>query len=375
MAGVYLHIPFCKSRCNYCDYFSSANESRLDDYVKSLCVEAQIRKNELNENINTIYFGGGTPSRLQQTHFEQIFAILFELFSINPDAEITLEANPDDFSPEYIETLAALPFNRLSIGIQSFDDRELTFLNRRHTKQQAVDAVKHAQQAGFNNLNIDLMYGLPNQTIEMWQHSLQQAIALNIQHISAYHLAYEEQTEMLSLLQKGIIEPQTEQASTDMFSILINTLADNGFLHYELSNFALPDMFSKHNSSYWRGSTYIGLGAAAHSFDGDNRSWNVASIAEYIEAIEAKTLNQTAERLTIFEKYNEFILTGLRTMWGVNLQTLQNKFGATFYDFCLKNAQKHIDNHFLKIDGNVLKMLPKGVFIADGIVSDLIWVD
>jgi oxygen-independent coproporphyrinogen-3 oxidase len=342
--------------------------------VKSVCAEAQMRKNEIRENIKTVYFGGGTPSRLQQTHFEQIFDTLFDAFSINPDAEITLETNPDDLSPKYIETLAALPFNRLSIGIQSFDDRELKFLNRRHTKQQALDAVKHAQRAGFNNLNIDLMYGLPNQTHEMWQKNLQQAIDLNIQHISAYHLAYEEETEMLSLLQAGKINPMNEQMSTEMFSILINTLANNGFLHYELSNFALPDCFSQHNSSYWRGEKYIGLGAAAHSFDGDNRSWNVASIAEYIEAIESKTLNQTAERLTIFEKYNEFILTGLRTRWGVDLQTLQNKFGATFYDFCLKNAQKHIDNHFLEINDNILKMLPKGVFIADGIVSDLMWV-
>ena len=374
MAGIYLHIPFCKSRCSYCDYFSSANESQIDMFVKSLCAEARMRKHEISESVKTIYFGGGTPSRLQKIHFEQIFDTLFGEFTILSDAEITLEANPDDLSQEYIQMLAALPFNRLSIGIQSFDDRELKFLNRRHRKKQALDAVKYVKQAGFNNLNIDLMYGLPNQTLERWKSALQQAVDLNIQHISAYHLAYEPETEMLSLLQAGKINPLNEQISNEMFSMLVNTLADSGFTHYELSNFALPDRFSQHNSSYWRGEKYIGLGAAAHSFDGNHRSWNVSSITEYINAIEANTPNRTVEQLTSAEKYNEFILTGLRTIWGVDLQKLQNTFGATFYGFCLKNAQKHINNHLLKIEGNTLKILPEGVFIADGIVSDLMWV-
>ena len=375
MAGLYLHIPFCKSRCSYCDYFSSANESKMDAFVKNLCVEARMRKNEISENVKTIYFGGGTPSRLQQTHFEQIFDTLFDNFSINSDAEITLEANPDDLSREYIQMLATLPLNRLSIGIQSFDEQELKFLNRRHTKQQALDAVEYAKQVGFDNLNIDLMYGLPNQTLNMWKKSLQQAVDLKIQHISAYHLAYEEKTEMLSLLQAGKINPLNEQMSTEMFSMLINTLANHGFLHYELSNFALPEMFSQHNSSYWRGEKYIGLGAAAHSFDGNNRSWNASSVTEYIEAIESNTLHQTTEQLTIAEKYNEFILTGLRTIWGVDLQTLKNTFGEIFYNFCMKNAQKYIDNQLLEIEKNTLKILPKGIFIADGIVSDLMWIE
>jgi oxygen-independent coproporphyrinogen-3 oxidase len=374
MAGIYLHIPFCKSRCYYCDFYSNTDESLIDTFVENLCEEAKIRKDEVCENIKTIYFGGGTPSRLQQKHFEQIFDTLFDAYSIDSDAEITLEVNPDDLAPDYIRMLSALPFNRLSIGIQSFDDRELKFLNRRHSAQQATEVVKNAQQIGFENISIDLIYGIPNQTLEVWRKNLQQTIDLNIQHISAYHLIYEEDTKIYSLLQAGKINPVNEQTSTEMFSELINKLTTNGFLHYEIANFALPNRFSRHNSSYWRGESYIGLGPAAHSFVGDNRSKNISSLAQYLEAVELKTLNRTFEKLSLAEQYNEFILTGLRTMWGVDLQKLRNTFGEKFYTFCMKNAQKHINRHLLEIENDTLKLSREGIFISDGIMSDLMWV-
>ena len=375
MPGIYLHIPFCQSRCSYCDFYSDTNELQINEFVESLCAEAKMRKEEIGEEIKTVYFGGGTPSRLQQTHFERIFDTLFDEFSITSDAEITLEANPDDLSPDYIRMLRALPFNRLSIGIQSFDDLELSMLNRRHSTQQAIEAVKNAQQIGFNNISIDLMYGIPAQTLETWQKTLQQAIDLGVQHVSAYHLIYEEDTPIYSLLQAGKINPVSEHVSNEMFAMLINVLAVSGFQHYEISNFALPDYFSQHNSSYWRGSTYIGLGAAAHSFDGNNRSWNISSLTQYIEAMKSKTSNRTTETLSFVEKYNEFILTGLRTMWGVNLQKLRKVFGEQFYAFCMKNARKYIDTNLLEIENDTLTLSREGVFISDGIMSDLMWVD
>jgi oxygen-independent coproporphyrinogen-3 oxidase len=384
MAGIYLHIPFCKTRCTYCDFYSTTDESQMDAFVKKLCAEARyfgsstpltdhsawlLSEVEAQQPVETIYFGGGTPSQLKQAHFEQIFDTLFREFSVDENAEITLEANPDDLSPEYIKMLASFPFNRLSIGIQSFDDKELKFLSRRHSAQQAIEAVKNAQQAGFNNISIDLMYGLPNQTLDIWQKNLQQAIDLNIQHVSAYHLIYEEETKMYSLLQAGKINPVNEQVSTEMFSMLINQLTDSGFTHYEISNFGKPDCFSRHNSSYWLGEKYIGLGAAAHSFDGDNRWWNVSSLTQYIEENEC-----TIEKLSLTEKYNEFILTGLRTMWGIDLQKLKNTFGEKFYTFCLKNAQKYIDTQLLEIEKDTLRVSREGIFVSDGMMSDLMWV-
>jgi oxygen-independent coproporphyrinogen-3 oxidase len=381
MAGIYLHIPFCKSRCAYCDFYSSTDESLIGTFVEKLCAEARCfgsvrlasgvepQQPEAYENIKTIYFGGGTPSQLKQGHFEQIFDTIFSEFSVDSDAEITLEANPDDLSLEYIQMLASFPINRLSIGIQSFDDKELKFLSRRHSAQQAIEAVKNAQQAGFNNISIDLMYGLPNQTLDIWQKNLQQTIDLNIQHVSAYHLIYEEDTKMYSLLQAGKIHPVNEQVSNEMFSMLINQLTANEFIHYEISNFGKPNYFSRHNSSYWFGDKYIGLGPAAHSFDGDSRSWNASSLIQYINTFERVT-----EKLTLTEKYNEFILTGLRTMWGVDLQKLKNTFGEKFHTFCLKNAQKHIDSQLIEIKEDILKLSREGVFISDGIMSDLMWV-
>lgn len=375
MSGIYIHIPFCKTRCIYCDFYKETDESKINDFVVSLCTEVQLRKSELSEPVKTIYFGGGTPSRLKDRHFREIFDTLFTQFPIEKDAEITLEANPDDLSEEYIQLLRRLPFNRISIGIQSFDDNELKFLSRRHSARQAIDAVKNCQQAGFKNISIDLMYGLPNQSLETWGQNLQKAIELNIQHISAYHLIYEQQTKLYTLLQQAKIQLVTDELSTEMFSRLIDTLSENGFEHYEISNFAKDKKYSKHNTSYWQNEKYVGLGPSAHSFDGESRSWNASSLNQYMESVSLGKVSQETEHLTPPQKYNEFILTGLRTKWGVNLQQLKEQFGQNLFDYCLRNAQKFINDGLLIMDDKSLTLTREGIFISDGIMSELMWVE
>ena len=374
MAGIYIHIPFCKTRCVYCDFYKETDENQIKVFTEALCTEAALRKNEVTEPVKTVYFGGGTPSRLDNQAFAEIFETLFSHFPIEEDAEITLEANPDDLSEEYIHLLRKLPFNRISIGIQSFDDGELKFLSRRHSARQAIQAVKLCRQAGFENISIDLMYGLPGQTPGIWEKSLRQACELDVWHISAYHLIYEKQTRLYALLQKGSVRPVTDEASTEMFSMLIDTLAQNGFEHYEISNFAKSKKYSIHNTSYWKNEKYIGLGPSAHSYDGENRSWNIASLEKYITAIQSGELLQETEKLTFTQKYNEFILTGLRTMWGVDLNLLKEKFGQELFDYCLQNARKFIREGFLVSKDNSLIMNRKGIFISDGIMSELMRV-
>jgi oxygen-independent coproporphyrinogen-3 oxidase len=346
----------------------------MDAFVDALCAEARIRKGEIPEPVRTVYFGGGTPSRLRREHFEKIFNVLQHHFSIDPEAEITVEANPDDLSEAYVEMLSRLPVNRLSIGIQSFDDRELKFLSRRHSARQAIDAVKRCQQHGFGNISIDLMYGLPQQTEEIWQYNLEQAITLDIPHISSYHLIYEEKTRMYSLLQAGRIAPVGEEVSTAMFAILIDRLTSHGYIHYEISAFGKEGYFSQHNSAYWKNKKYLGLGPAAHSFDGDNRSRNIPSLTRYIRGVESGILNRETEHLSLSEKYNEMILTGLRTMWGLDLTELTIRFGNEFYRYCLQNARKYLDRNLLKTEGDRLKLTRDGIFISDGIMSDLMWI-
>lgn len=376
MAGIYIHIPFCTTRCIYCDFYSDTNTEQINAFVDALCHEAEIRKDEIHEPIQTIYFGGGTPSQLDVAHLEKIFRTIYNCFNIDTNPEITIEANPDDLSINYIAALAALPFNRISIGIQSFDDNELKFLSRRHSAQAAIAAVKNCQKRGFENISIDLMYGLPRQTMKMWRKNLHNAINLNIQHISAYHLIYEEQTRIFFLLQAGKIAPLNEELSLAMFSTLIEELTKVNFTHYEISNFAKQNFISRHNSSYWKGEKYIGLGPSAHSFDGEARSCNSPSIAGYIFATQQDSLPQEKEYLSMNDKYNEYILTGLRTMWGINLRQIKNSFGNARHQFCMANAQKYIDNGLLAMDeSQTLKLTRDGIFISDSIMSDLMWID
>lgn len=375
MAGIYIHIPFCKSRCIYCDFFTSTNKSEMDSYVEALCKEIVLRKGELaNDYVKTIYFGGGTPSRLNESHFQQIFGAISENYKLSNEMEVTIEANPDDLSHTYVDMLRELPFNRISIGIQSFDDQELKFLSRRHDANEAIQAVKYCQEKGFNNISIDLMYGLPNQTLAIWKRNLQQAIDLNIQHISAYHLIYEEKTRLYSLLQAGKVNPVDDDCSLQMFETLINTLTDADFEHYEISAFAKQGFISQHNSSYWTGLKYLGFGPSAHSFDGEHRWWNVSSLPKYIAGINSLSPNIEKEDIDLTTKYNEYIITGLRTVWGIDLDVMKTNFGDELYAYFLQNAQRYFNLNYLKKEETTITLTKKGIFISDGIMSDLMKV-
>lgn len=375
MAGIYIHVPFCKTRCIYCDFYTRTDISPKHNYISALCEEIKLRKDYIaGEDIRTIYFGGGTPSQLSREDFNRVFETIYREFQVDSNAEITMEANPDDLTPQYLKTIRELPFNRLSIGIQSFDDEELKFLKRRHSARKAIEAVKLSQALGYDNISIDLMYGLPNQTMKIWEKNLNTAIELNIQHISSYHLIYEQGTKLYRLFKMGDVTPVDEDLSVDMFSVMIDRLTSTGFDHYEISNFARNGLYSRHNSSYWLGEKYLGLGPAAHSYNGQNRAWNIASISKYIEGIGKNSSYLEIEYLDENTRYNDFILTGIRTKWGVDLSKLESRFGLKMKNFCLQNAQKYINRNFLSLDNNILKLTRKGIFISDGIMSDLMWV-
>ena len=376
MAGIYLHIPFCKTRCIYCDFYSTTRNEMTDRYVSALCRELELRKSYLdNEQVETIYFGGGTPSQLSKENFEKIFKTIEREYNLGNCEEITLEANPDDLTPEYIKMLASLPFNRISIGIQTFNEQTLRLLKRRHTAGQAISAVKECRMAGFQNISIDLMYGLPGETPESWKADLEQAISLNVEHISAYHLIYEEGTPLYEMLQKHKVEEVDEDSSVDFFALMIDRLTKAGFQHYEISNFCKPDMYSQHNSSYWTGKKYLGCGPSAHSFNGSTRQWNVSSLDKYIAGIEKGIPDFDIEELDATTRYNDFVITSLRTMWGLSLNRLEEEFGTELKQYCLENAQTYLDSGKLEIRDNTLFLSKEGIFISDGIMSDLLWVE
>ncbi|MCC8147064.1 MAG: radical SAM family heme chaperone HemW [Bacteroidales bacterium] len=334
-------------------------------YINNLFRELIERKNYLNgQTIQTIYFGGGTPSLLEASDFEGIFTCIRNLPEVDwENAEITLEANPDDISNGYLKSIGHLPFNRISLGVQSFSDKELKFLNRRHNAQTAIQAVETLQNYGYNNISIDLMYGLPQQSAEGWKKNIRQAMDLDIQHISAYHLIYEEGTRLHRLLMEGDVNPVDEELSSQMFEILIETLESAGFKQYEISNFAKPGFHSRHNSSYWDGSHYLGIGAAAHSYNGVSRQWNK-------NILKGNYLDYTPETEIIDGKaaYNDFVITRLRTMKGINLED-PHILGKKQY--MLQQAEKYLKNHLLEVNGNYLRLTRKGIFVSDGIMSDL----
>ena len=376
MAGIYLHIPFCKRRCIYCDFFSTTQGGQTDRYIQTLCKELEQRKEYLEgEDIETIYLGGGTPSQLQEKHFEQIFSTLYIYYPVRPDAEITLEANPDDLNKEYVTMLRHFPFNRLSMGIQTFNDTTLRLLHRRHTAQQAIDAFERCRQAGFANISIDLMYGLPGETLASWKADLKQAVTLHPEHISAYHLIYEEGTPLWKLREQHRVNEIDEDLSVNLFTELIHTLKNAGYEHYEISNFCLPDKYSRHNSSYWTGKTYLGCGASAHSYNGTSRQWNIASLEKYMTGIEHRKPDYEIEELDLYTRYNDFVITSLRTQWGMSLTKLKTDFGEKLYDYCIQLATPHLQQHTLQQANGLLKFTEQGIFISDGIMSDLLWVE
>ena len=314
MAGLYIHIPFCKKRCLYCDFFSTTLLERQEEYVQALIKEIEQRKHEANEPIRTIYLGGGTPSTLQAEDITRIISAIGTQTAV----EVTMELNPGDATPKYLRAIRAAGINRLSIGIQSFKDNLLSLIGRRHNAQQAIDAVRMAQEAGFDNLSIDLIYALPTQTMDQWIEDIETALTLNVQHISSYGLMFEEGTEMTRRLEAGEIEAVDEDIENEIYDILCERLQQAGFVHYEVSNFALPGYEAKHNSSYWDHTPYIGVGAGAHSYLPPVRSWNPSDLDDYIRGIQNGTLVRESETLTDKDLYNERIMLGLRTRQGIN---------------------------------------------------------
>lgn len=375
MAGLYIHIPFCTKRCLYCDFFSNTDMKFKEPYVKAVIREMELRQEYIQgEPLETIYFGGGTPSQLQRPDFERIFEAADRLFGIRSCKEITLEANPDDMTPEYMASLRDLPFNRISMGVQSFQEKDLRFLNRRHNREQALRAVGLCKENGISNISIDLIYGLPEQTLEEWQENLDEAVRLDIPHLSAYHLIYEEGTALYRLLEAGKVTPVDEELSVTLFSTLIHKLSEAGYLHYEISNFARPGYLSRHNSSYWTGKRYIGIGPSAHSYNGESRQWNISSLPRYLRGIETGTPDIEIEELDIHTKYNDFIITGLRTMWGIRIADIRKQFGEEKQAYLERQAATYLRQGLLIRQDGTLALSEKGIFISDGIMSDLLWV-
>ncbi|HTB05989.1 MAG TPA: radical SAM family heme chaperone HemW [Bacteroidia bacterium] len=372
MAGIYIHIPFCKKACHYCDFHFSTSLSNKEALVDSLCTEIALRKDYLNKKeLSTIYIGGGTPSLLSLEDLKKVFNTVRQYYTVLPDAEITLEANPDDLTPKKVEELVKAGINRLSIGIQSFFDEHLVLMNRTHTSIQAIEAVKQAQKAGIENISIDLIYGLPGLTLEKWNENLQQAFTLSVPHISAYCLTVEKRTALHHMVkEKQIILPD-EPIVTEQFNMLVSETAKNGFIHYEISNFCKEGMYSKHNSSYWKNEHYLGIGPSAHSFDEDSRQWNISNNALYIKALENKEPYFEKEMLTEADKFNEYVMTRLRTIWGIDLGFVRNNFGESILESFLQESKHYVDSGYIQHTNENITLTHKGKLIADRIASDL----
>ena len=371
MAGIYIHIPFCKQACHYCDFHFSTSMKRKEEIVLALIREIKLRKNEFNgEIIETIYFGGGTPSVLTNAEIQLLIDEVYEHFEVSENPEITLEANPDDLSEERIIALSKTPINRLSIGVQSFFEADLKLMNRAHNSAEAKKSLAIATQY-FDNISVDLIYGIPGLTNAMWLENIETALSFGVPHISSYALTVEPKTALYKLIQTGKIAEPKDDVAQEHFEILVKTLTDEGFVHYELSNFGKPDYFSKNNSSYWLGKKYLGIGPSAHSFDGKSRSWNIANNSLYIKSISEEKLPHEVEILTQEDRYNEYVMTGLRTIWGISLERIEKEFGNDYLTYLLKQADKFLLDGLLSIHENVLRTTAKGKFLADGIASDL----
>ena len=375
MAGIYIHIPFCKQRCNYCAFYSTTLYNIREKYVDALCKEIVLRKEYAGSApIGTIYFGGGTPSTLTMEQLQKICGTIYSTHSVSPTAEVTIECNPDDLTPDFLAQLKQLPFNRISMGVQSFNDTQLKRLGRRHNAQKAREAVHNAREAGYNNISIDLIFALPGSTITEWEHDLESAIELRPDHLSAYNLTYEEGTPLHRALERGDFAELSEEENVEQFQMLIAKLKEAGYRHYEISNFALPGRESRHNSNYWNDTPYIGCGAAAHSYNGTSRQWNIADIQEYIKGMESGEYNFEIEQLTEEERYNDTILTRLRTADGLPLEWMKEKFCDRLNRHMQRAAEKEITLGNLKEKNGSLSLTEKGIFISDAVIRELIYI-
>ena len=377
MAGIYIHIPFCRSLCNYCDFYRVTNSIKKNDLLKCMLKEIDM-KNEFfgHESVETIYFGGGTPSILSDDNINLLIDKIYSSFDVSENTEISLEVNPDDLSSGYLKSLKNNTLiNRLSIGIQSFIDRDLLLMNRRHNAEKAVNSIKQSLDAGFLNLSIDLIYGLPGMSQNDWEYNLNMAFSMEIKHLSAYHLTIEEGTVFAGYIKAGKFSEVNEEESINQFSSLVDIAGKNGFVQYEISNLAKESYFSKHNSNYWKQKKYLGIGPSAHSYNLQSRHWNIANNDEYIKRINQNRSFYQSEQLDNVTKYNEFVMTGLRTMWGINPDEITIKFGDLLFEYFNRNSEKFIKNSELQKDGQSIKLTDKGKFVSDYIISELMFVE
>lgn len=375
MSGIYIHIPFCKQACHYCDFHFSTTMGKKGEMIAAIQQELQLRKDEfVHDNIQTIYFGGGTPSVLDTTELNQIIETVYDNYTVVDHPEITLEANPDDLTPQKIKQLAASKINRLSIGIQSFFEEDLILMNRAHNAAEARNCIAEAR-AHFSNISIDLIYGIPEMSNERWLQNIQKALDYNLPHISSYALTVEPKTALEKFIKKGEIKPVRDDVSQEHHQILVAALTKAGYVNYEFSNFGKPSYFSQNNTAYWQGKKYMGIGPSAHSFDGLNRSWNINNNPKYIKAIQSGIQPREIEALTVTDRYNEYVMTGLRTIWGVSVQKVERNFGEAYAAYLLKEAAVKIKNGLLKHEDDTLLVTDKGKFLSDGIAADLFIVN
>jgi len=377
MAGIYIHIPYCKVACHYCNFHFSTNTAHLNDFTDALLREIELQKDYLNsEKIETLYFGGGTPSVLSKEQSDKIFSALREHFNLSDICELTLEANPDDIDDEKLQQWKFAGVNRLSIGIQSFFDEDLKWMNRAHDAKNAKESLRIAKETGFNNLNIDLIYGLPEMSDEHWKENLETFLSFDVPHLSAYCLTVEPKTALEKMIASGKKKPVDENAASRHFEMLVSFMEANGYEHYEISNFTKPGKYAVHNSSYWKGAKYIGLGPSAHSYNGTARQWNVSNNIQYINFLlkENKLLFET-EHLSTENRFNELLMTRLRTMWGLDLKSLESDFPQKMIAEFKDEMSSYLILGELMLENDVLKLSPKGKFIADKIISDLMIIN
>ena len=373
-AGIYLHIPFCKKACHYCNFHFSTSMRHQPEMIDAMLTEIALQQGYLdNLPVASVYFGGGTPSVLETSAINQLLQRIEQFHDILPDAEITLEANPDDLTTAKLQQLSETKINRLSIGIQSFFDKDLEFMNRAHNSEEAIACIRNAQEVGFQNLTVDLIYGTPTMTNEEWRKNLQTVFDLNIPHVSCYCLTVEPKTALEHFVKTGKSKDVNEEQVAEQFQILVEEMTKHGYLHYEISNFAKPDFFAVHNGNYWKGKKYLGIGPSAHSFNGQSRQWNVANNAQYIKSLQENKLHYEVETLTTRDRYNEYIMTGLRTIWGVDLIKIEAFDIAVKTHFIDKSKQYLLQGLMIQ-EGNHYKLTSKGRLLSDGIISELFWI-
>ncbi|MER3316834.1 MAG: radical SAM family heme chaperone HemW [Allomuricauda sp.] len=380
MSGIYIHIPFCKQACHYCDFHFSTQLGKKEAMVQAIAKEMVLRKLEVEDEVETIYFGGGTPSVLSNDEMEFLIQTVYDNYKVIDNPEITLEANPDDLvssraeSRDLFSEYKNAGINRLSIGIQSFFDEDLKLMNRAHNAGEAEQCIKEAKQY-FDNITIDLIYGIPGMDNERWKSNIQKALDFGLPHISSYALTVEPRTALKKFIEKGVVPDVDDEQAQEQFHILVDMLAEQGFVNYEISNFGKPGFFSKNNTAYWLGKKYLGVGPSAHSFDGKNRGWNIRNNPTYIKKINEGILPMEVEALSQSDRYNEAVMTGLRTIWGVSLEKIEKEFGLTYLDYLNQQAQKYVEQGLLQLVDGKLLTTKKGKFLADGIASDLFFVD